>query len=217
MKYETEALDFELKLSDILQKSNTRAWIITFISLILLCVVILLYIFKPLIKTEPFVIQVDKSTGLTQMLSSVSEKTIEYNEAIDKFFASQYVIKREQYHYDLLSNDYFYTQLSSTKKVAEEYRKIYAGKGARNKILGYRTEQSVKVLSVTLGKSAGIKNATLRIEITTKTKGVITDTRIKIVTLSYAYLPALKTTEKERLLNPLGFKVSTYRVDAEVK
>jgi len=217
MNDKTEELDYELKLSDILQKSNTRAWAITFISLLLLCAVILLYIFKPLIKTEPFVIQVDKTTGLTQMLSSVSEKTITYNEAIDKFFASQYVKKREQYHYALLSNDYSYTQLNSTKRVAEEYRKIYEGDEGRDKKLGTKTEEIVKVLSVTLGKSAGLKNSTLRIEITTKRKGVITDKKIKVVTLSYTYLPALKATEKERLLNPLGYKTTMYRIDAEVK
>lgn len=217
MNDKTEELDFELKLSNILQKSNTRAWAITFISLILLCAVILLYIFNPLIKTEPFVIQVDKTTGLTQMLSSVSEKTIEYNESIDKFFTSQYVKKREQYHYAILANDYFYTQLNSSKSVAKEYRKIYEGNESRDKILGAVIEQNVKVLSVTLGKSAGVKNATLRVKITTKKKGVITDTKIKVVTLSYTYLPALKATEKERLLNPLGFKATSYRVDAEVK
>ena len=217
MSDKTEELDFELKLSDILLKSNKRAWIITFISTILLCAVILLYLFKPLIKTEPFVIQVDKTTGLTQMLSSVSEKKITYNEAIDKFFTSQYVKKREQYFYSLLSKDYVYVQLNSTPKVAEEYIKIYTGKESRDKILGQGIEEKVKVLSVTLGENAYIKNATVRIKIDTYKKGVVVDSKIKIVTLAYTYMPALKATEKERLSNPLGFKVTSYRVDAEVK
>jgi len=217
MSDKTEELDFELKLSDILLKSNKRAWIITFISTILLCAVILLYLFKPLIKTEPFVIQVDKTTGLTQMLSSVSEKKITYDEAIDKFFTSQYVKKREQYFYSLLSKDYVYVQLNSTPKVAEEYIKIYTGKESRDKILGQGIEEKVKVLSVTLGENAYIKNATVRIKIDTYKKGVVVDSKIKIVTLAYTYMPALKATEKERLSNPLGFKVTSYRVDAEVK
>jgi len=217
MSNKTEELDFELKLSDILLKSNKRAWIITFISIILLCAVILLYLFKPLIKTEPFVIQVDKTTGLTQMLSSLSEKTITYNEAIDKFFTSQYVKNREQYFYSLLSKDYIYVQLNSTPKVAEEYIKIYTGKESRDEVLGQGIEEKVKVLSVTLGENAYIKNATVRIKIDTYKKGVVVDSKIKIVTLAYTYMPALKATEKERLLNPLGFKVTSYRVDAEVK
>jgi len=162
MSDKTEELDFELKLSDILLKSNKRARITTFISIILLCAVILLYLFKPLIKTEPFVIQVDKTTGLTQMLSSVSEKKITYNEAIDKFFTSQYVKKREQYFYSLLSKDYVYVQLNSIPKVAEEYIKIYTGKESRDKVLGQGIEEKVKVLSVTLGENAYIKNATVR-------------------------------------------------------
>jgi type IV secretion system protein VirB8 len=217
MSKQTEELDFELKISDILQKSNKRAWIITFVSIILLCGVIFLYLFKPLVVTEPFVIQVDKATGLTEMLSSVSEKNIEYSEAIDKFFTSQYVKKREQYFYSFLSKDYVYVQLNSTKKVAEDYIKIYAGKESRDKVLGEGTEEIVKVLSVALGENAYIKNATVRIKVNTKKKGMIVDSKIKIVTLAYTYMPALKASEKERLLNPLGFKVTSYRVDAEVK
>lgn len=217
MNANKEELDFELKLSDILQKSNQRAWMITFISLILLCVVIGVFIFKPLTKTEPFVIQVDKSTGLTEMLSSVSEKTMKYNEAIDKFFTSQYVKKREQYFYSLLSKDYVYVQLNSTKEVSEDYIKLYAGKEARDKKLGSKTEVDVKVLSVALGENAYIKNATVRIRVDKKRNATIEESSIKIVTLSYDYLPAIKASEKERLLNPLGFKVTAYRVDAEVK
>lgn len=217
MSANKEELDFELKLSDILQKSNQRAWMITFISLILLCVVIGLFIFKPLTKTEPFVIQVDKSTGLTEMLSSVSEKTMKYNEAIDKFFTSQYVKKREQYFYSLLSKDYVYVQLNSTKEVSEDYIKLYAGKESRDKKLGSKTEVDVKVLSVALGENAYIKNATVRIKVEKKRNATIEESSIKIVTLSYDYLPAIKASEKERLLNPLGFKVTAYRVDAEVK
>lgn len=185
--------------------------------LILLSVIIFLYLFKPIIQSEPFVIQVDKTTGLTQMLSSVRGETIEYNEAIDKFFTSQYVKKREQYYFPFLSNDYAYVQLNSIRKVAKEYIKIYTGKESRDKVLRANTEESVKVLSVTLGESASLKNATVRIEVNTKKKGMIVNSRIKVVTLSYTYLPALMATEKERLLSPLGYKTTAYRIDAEVK
>ena len=209
-------LDFELRLSDILQKSNSRAWFITFISILLLCAVILLYIFKPLTKTEPFIIQVEKSTGFTQVLSILNEKNIEYTEAIDKFFISQYVKKREQYYYALLSNDYEYTQLNSIKTVSDSYRKIYTGEKARDKVLGAGTKEIVKIISVSLGISAGLKNSTIRIKIDRKEKGIITSSKVKVVTLSYDYFPAIRATEKERLLNPLGFKVTEYRVDVEI-
>ena len=216
MNTNKDELNFELRLSDILQKSNNRAWFITFISILLLCAVILLYVFKPLTKTEPFIIQVDKSTGGTEVLSLLSEKNIEYNEAIDKYFTSQYVKKREQYYYTLLANDYEYTQLHSIEAISESYRRIYTGENSRDKVLGAKTKEIVKIISVSLGKSAGVKNATIRIKIDRKEKGIITNSKVKVVTLSYDYLPAIRTTEKERLLNPLGFKVIEYRVDLEV-
>ncbi|EPY0907099.1 VirB8/TrbF family protein, partial [Campylobacter jejuni] len=37
----------------------------------------------------------------------------------------------------------------------------------------------------------------------------------KVITLSYDYILA-KASEENRFLNPLGFKVLTYRIDDEV-
>ena len=39
----------------------------------------------------------------------------------------------------------------------------------------------------------------------------------KVATLSYEYSPANLSTEDERLKNPLGFKVITYRIDDEIR
>ena len=38
----------------------------------------------------------------------------------------------------------------------------------------------------------------------------------KIATLSYDYSPDEPVNEQERLENPLGFKVLTYRIDTEI-
>ena len=116
----------------------------------------------------------------------------------------------------LLENDYEYTQLNSIEAISELYRQIYTGENSRDKVLGAKVKEIVKILSVSLGESAGVKNATVRIKIDREEAGAITNSKVKVVTLSYDYLPAIRATEKERLLNPLGFKVIEYRVDLEV-
>ncbi|EGS7062464.1 type IV secretion system protein, partial [Campylobacter upsaliensis] len=61
------------------------------------------------------------------------------------------------------------------------------------------------------------KTSTIRANITTKnlsSRG--TSQATKVITLSYDYTLG-KASEENRLLNPLGFKVLTYRIDNEVE
>lgn len=184
-----------------------------FIAIISIIAVVLL---TPLKTIEPYVIRVDNTTGMVDILTMLDEKEIKANEALDKYFISTYVKAREGYYYDLLNQDYLLTQLMSSEKVANEYRALYEGDNARDQILKNSNEVSVQILSIVLGESNGVKTATVRAIITTKnltSKGTTQAT--KVITLSYDYILA-KASEENRFLNPLGFKVLTYRIDDEV-
>nr|WP_270967327.1 type IV secretion system protein [Campylobacter upsaliensis] len=118
---------------------------------------------------------------------------------------------------ELLNQDYLLTQLMSSENVANEYRALYEGDNARDQILKNSNEVSVQILSVVLGESNGVKTSTIRANITTKnlsSRG--TSQATKVITLSYDYTLG-KASEENRLLNPLGFKVLTYRIDNEVE
>lgn len=212
------ALDYEASFRYLIEQSNKRAWLITGIStLITILSVIAVLLLTPLKTVEPYVIRVDNTTGMVDILTTLDEKQISENEALDKYFISTYVKAREGYYYDLLNQDYLLTQLMSSEKVANEYRAIYAGDNARDQILKNSNEVSVKILSIVLGNSNGIKTSTIRAIITTKnlnTASITQDT--KVITLSYEY-ELTKASEANRLLNPLGFKVLTYRIDEEVQ
>lgn len=214
-----DELSYEASIRYLVEKSNKRAWIVAWIAIFIAVLMggLIAYML-PLKKVEPYVIVVDKTTGMTQIKTAIDKETLKPVEAMDKYFASTYVNKRESYYYDFLSKDYVYVQLLSSPKVAKEYRAMYQGDKSRDKILGDRYEIDGKVLSVVLGESAGTKTATIRIKLTKKDVKTGSSYRptIKVVTLSYDYFPKEIETEEERLLNPLGFKVLTYRVDNEV-
>lgn len=200
-----------------MKKSNKRAWLIAFISIFIAIIsIIAVVLLTPLKTIEPYVIRVDNTTGMVDILTMLDEKEIKANEALDKYFISTYVKAREGYYYDLLNQDYLLTQLMSSEKVANEYRALYEGDNARDQILKNSNEVSVQILSIVLGESNGVKTATVRAIITTKnltSKGTTQAT--KVITLSYDYILA-KASEENRFLNPLGFKVLTYRIDDEV-
>ncbi|EAI8783700.1 type IV secretion system protein, partial [Campylobacter upsaliensis] len=162
-------------------------------------------------------IRVDNTTGMVDILTLLDEKEITQNEALDKYFISQYIKAREGYYYELLNQDYLLTQLMSSENVANEYRALYEGDNARDQVLKNSNEVSVQILSVVLGESNGVKTSTIRANITTKnlsSRG--TSQATKVITLSYDYTLG-KASEENRLLNPLGFKVLTYRIDNEVE
>ena len=216
---EHEGISYEASIRYLIEKSNKRAWLVAWIA-ILLAVLMggLIAYMLPLKKVEPYVIKIDKTTGMTELVTAVNRNTLTPDEAMNKYFASSYVKKRESYYYDFLEQDYIYVQLLSDNNVANGYRALYQGENARDKVLSNDFEIKGKILSVVLGESAGTKTATVRIKLTKKdlrTNNIIKIVT-KVVTLSYDYYPETLETEEERLINPLGFKVLLYRIDNEV-
>ncbi|EAJ2940265.1 type IV secretion system protein [Campylobacter coli] len=212
------AMDYEASFRYLIDKSNKRAWLIAFVSIFIAIIsIVAVVLLTPLKTIEPYVIRVDNTTGMVDILTMLDEKEISSNEALDKYFISQYVKAREGYYYELLNQDYLLTQLMSSEKVANEYRAWYEGKNARDQILKNSNEVNVQILSIVLGNSNGIKTSTIRAKIITKnlnTRGLSEST--KVITLSYDYILA-KASEENRILNPLGFKVTNYRIDEEIR
>ncbi|MGI8041565.1 virB8 family protein [Campylobacter coli] len=212
------AIDYEASFRYLIDKSNKRAWLIAFVSIFIAIIsIVAVVLLTPLKTIEPYVIRVDNTTGMVDILTMLDEKEISSNEALDKYFISQYVKAREGYYYELLNQDYLLTQLMSSEKVANEYRAWYEGENARDQILKNSNEVNVQILSIVLGNSNGVKTSTIRAKIITKnlnTRGLSEST--KVITLSYDYILA-KASEENRILNPLGFKVTNYRIDEEIK
>ncbi|WP_304342072.1 virB8 family protein [Campylobacter ureolyticus] len=215
------AISYEASIRYLVEKSNRRAWLIAFLSIFISIISVTAVVFlTPLKSVEPYVIRVDNTTGMVDIITSVNQtEFISDNEALDKYFTTSYVKIREGYFYNILQNDYTTVQIWSSPEVSSDYLKIYEGDNSRVDILKNRTEIDVEINSVTLGNSNGMKMATIRFnQIYKDAKSrTITNKKAKIVTLAYDYSPQSLMTENERLINPLGFKVLTYRVDDEVE
>ena len=183
-------LEYAASFQYLIEKSNKRAWIIAFVSaFIAFLSIIAVLLLTPLKTIEPYVIRVDNTTGMVDILTMLNEKEITTNEALDKYFIAQYVKAREGYFYEILNQDYLLTQLMSSEKVANEYRAIYEGENARDQILKNSNEVRVEIISIVLGESNGVKTSTIRANIITKnlnTRGITRST--KVITGSYDYL-----------------------------
>jgi type IV secretion system protein VirB8 len=214
------ALDFETSVVYLAHESEKRAWLIAFTAAALAFVLaIALMLLIPLKTVEPYVIRYDSTTGHTDIITSITQQNVDVNEAVSKYFVQKYVQLREGYYYEMLQQDYNLVQIFGSNSVNDEYRMLYTGKNSRDAINGARVVEKVDIISVVLGQAAELKTATVRIKILTYDKSNMKKPpteKNKVVTLAYEYAPNTKMSEFQRLNNPLGFRVATYRVDNEV-
>ena len=212
------AWDYDSARSYLIDKSNKRAWKITYISLALTIILgIAVMLLTPLKTVELMVVKVDKN-GFVDIVTQLDEQVITTDEAIDKHFVGRYVKTREQYYFGSLNKDFETVQMFSSVDVSKKYISDMTSKDVgRAELYKDIKEVDVNIISVVLSKKTDEMVATVRIETVERDKKTTTgENKIKVITLVYEYLP-LKLNTKTRLENPLGFVVTSYRVDEEIK
>lgn len=216
---EKSAWDYDVARSYIIDKSNKRAWRITYISLTLTVMLgIAIMLLTPLKTVELFVVKVDKN-GFIDIVTQLDEQVITTDEAIDKSFIYRYVKSKEQYYFETLNQDFETVQMLSAPTVQNKYIKEMTDKeNGKANILKDKVTIETKILSIVLTNKSDEKIATVRIETVKKARNneKEIEKEIKVVTLTYDYLP-IKQNASLRLENPLGFVVTSYRVDEEIK
>ena len=101
------AISYEASIRYIAEQANKRAYFISGVALLIAIIsVIAVCLLTPLKSVEPYVIRVDNTTGMVDIITSVNKAEFTGNEALDKYFATTYVKAREGYYYDILQSDY---------------------------------------------------------------------------------------------------------------
>ncbi|MEO8326949.1 MAG: VirB8/TrbF family protein [Nitrospirota bacterium] len=212
--------DWETDRTLRLEASERRAWWVAGIACVLAGGLgIGLACLAPLKSTIPYVFTVDRATGNVEFVSAADDRTVMgYQELLDKHWTQKYVLARESYYFRLLQADYDTVLSLSADEVGRDYARIYDGPQARDKKFGSGMEVRVKVLSVTLHADAVGLKATVRFEKTAKhtEADIAGPPQYFIATLAYEYRMSMKGQEKDLIQNPLGYKVTSYRVDDEI-
>lgn len=200
----------------VLLQRKLLTWI-TLISLVgtLLCVMVIARL-TPLKSVEPFVIQVDQKSGITQTVDPLTVTELTANESVNNYFIVQYIRARENYNIADLARNYELVRLmSEPSKVYDGFRSAAdpnnpQSNAARLGTLGTRT---VKFKSITYINPT-MAQARILVEEKSGPNEVPTQQH-KIVLVVFEYTKMALTSE-ERYLNPLGFRVTDYRIDEDV-
>jgi type IV secretion system protein VirB8 len=195
-------------------RSRQVAWYLAVGASALLSVALLALLFLTPLKTNtPYVLRVDNATGHVEILTTLRESESSYGEVVDSYFLNQYVLNREGYDYNTLQNAYNTTALLSDPEVQREYYALFEGAQARDTVLKDRAKIIVQIRSITPTPESG--TAVVRFSTQTKhSNGSIEPLQNWIATTSYTYKDAIMSST-DRRINPLGFQVTSYRIDPE--
>ncbi|MEI7186171.1 type IV secretion system protein [Dickeya dianthicola] len=212
---------FEAVLLEKDEREKKRAWRMAATGFVLAALTITaLIILLPLKTTDIELWSVDKQTGRYEYMTRLKEKDITTEAALAHALSAQYVRLREGYNYFALQRDYDDVQLFNSDSVNRDYLDEFNGNQAPDVIFN-KAEYvvSVEIISnIHAPATASDHLATLRVK---RIIRHIADNTVKTdiwnIRLTYRYLPRKQLTDSQREVNPLGFIVTSYQRDKELR
>ena len=211
------AQEFERSRMAELAKSKELAWKIAGIGVgVGILGVIAVVILLPLKTTEHWLVRVDNNTGAVDSVKSLDNGITNLPEAVDRASLARYVIDRESYDWETIQALYDATLLRSGKSVQKEYKLFWDRPDSPLRTMKNNQRVVIKNPSVSF---IGDHMAQVRFEkYILNTSGELAalqgESSKWIATIAYTYANA-PMTDAERLVNPLGFQVTSFRVDPE--
>jgi type IV secretion system protein VirB8 len=197
------------------ERSRRLAWTVAAVAAgLAIAAVAAVVALTPLKTVEPFVVRVDRATGAVDVMTGLKGADhLTYEEAVSKYFLGLYVRSREGWMPQAAEQNFRQVSILSTpaeqQRWAEQFRP--ANPQSPQVLWGQNGEALIDVRSISF---VSPKVATVRFHRTLRT-GAQTVESDWVATLAFTYTKA-PMLEADRLKNPLGFQVSSYRADPEV-
>ncbi len=195
-------------------QSRNRAWFMSFfcMGIATLSLATLLFLL-PLKTFEPYVVTVDRSTGYLEVTKGLYQGNLTQDEAITQSNLVRYVSLRESYNPSILRENYDLVSLMSQGNALQEFQQLWNGQNPNNPsiVLGRKAAIDIKIQSVSFLND---KTASIRFQRELKENN---QTKISYWTAIVDYQYVQKPMKMgDRFLNPLGFQVTSYRINPEV-
>ncbi|HEY4530332.1 MAG TPA: type IV secretion system protein [Luteimonas sp.] len=220
------AVNYEASIADLSRRSERRAWWVANVASLLALLLGAGYLkVMPLKERVPFLVMADAASGnatVARLDEDFRHRSISASEAIARANVANFISLRESYDVAMMNlRDWRAVHAMSATEVGREYAAVHAASNAASPFNTYGRSRAIRVriLSIQLTEAAdGTPNgATVRFQrsVYDKTTGATRPLDSRIATLGFTYNLALRMDEPDRLENPLGFQVTSYRVDAD--
>jgi type IV secretion system protein VirB8 len=216
---------FEVTLADSMRRSERRAWMVASCALAMsLLLAGGTLVLLPLKEKVPYLVMADAYTGtstVARLTGDFNHASITASEAVNRSNIAHFVLARESYDDALIRlRDWTTVFTMAAPAVAAEYTRLHASRNPESPFHIYGKSRSIRVaiLSTQLlagGDGVGPRGATVRFqrEVYDAASGTSRPLDDRIATLAFTYKPNLAMDEQDRVENPLGFQVTSYRVD----
>ncbi|MFM9889343.1 MAG: virB8 family protein [Rickettsiales bacterium] len=218
---------YQDKYQHVLTQRNVLALIALVALATALAAVFVVAQIAPLKTVEPYLLQIDEKTGITQKVNPISQADYAANEAIDRYFTSTYLRVRESYNFSILRYNYNLVRLMSAPEVFYRFRESNdpSDKKSVPGVLGAEGQRDIKIKSIVY-----VSNPVRPGERVVPNTSKIMQARITtidilpnqadsiqswIVTITFEYAD-LHLNEADQLLNPLGYTVTGYQIQREI-
>lgn len=216
-QYLKEARTFDQDRLLSARRSTRLAWTVAGVASVIACAgVVAVAALAPLKSVEPFVIRVDQSTGVPEVMTALTDGQEEYDEAVAKYFLALYVRTRESYSFAARSTIFDHVQIMSGAEEQGEFSTHYnaSNPDSPQYVFGKKTKAEVQIRSISF-LDDGL--AQVRFYRITKSDDEDLERRSQWVsTLTYTFDGQAEISSQDRMINPLGFVVTDYRADPEV-
>ncbi len=219
-RYFSEAASWDKDRGLLLAKSETRAWRVAAISWFLLALAIAALVgLMPLKIVKPFVVRVDNTTGVVDVVPGYEVKGSE-QDVVSRYFLTHYVMLRERYFFAFAESDYQEIGAFQSPRLNQDWIELWKASNADSPVNVYRdgTTIRVQVKSVSLFERTSGPNDVAQVRFTKFVRGGgsgAEQTSHWISTIQYTYVKPSEDL-KDRAKNPLGFRVIDYHREPEV-
>lgn len=219
------AVNYELSIADLARRSERRAWMVAFAAVTMAVLLAAgCFALLPLKEKVPFLVMADAHTGnaaVARVDSDFGQRWVTASEAVNRSHVARFVTMREAFDDALMQlRDWRAVHSMSSPQVAAAFSALHSPRNPDRpfSIYGRGKAVRVRILSIVFmggGVDTPPEGATVRFQrsVYDKGSGVTEPLDSKIATLGFTYKPGLKMDEQDRIENPLGFQVTSYRVD----
>lgn len=200
------------------ERSERRAWTIAkaFGGCFILSLAAMA-LMMPLKTVEPYVIEVDRNTGMSEILHIANTRDIPVSEMMNKYWLSQYVLAREGYDWRTLNQEFVKVRELSLPNVFDVYASQYGTDNKNSLEMQLKDDKRIVVrLNTIVVNSDSIATVRFSKELINNRSGQVEAVNAWTATIGFEYFPDFAVKEERRIINPFGFKVTSYRVDPEI-
>ncbi|MET0892638.1 MAG: type IV secretion system protein [Pseudoxanthomonas sp.] len=222
------SVNFEISLADMARRSERRAWLVASSAMVLSLVLAAGYFYMlPLKEKVPYLVMADAYTGtssVARLREDSENQNITTMEAVNRSNVAHFLLARESYDIALMNlRDWTTVYTMSSPDVAAAYTTLHNAKSPSSPFNVYGKGKAIRVRILSISFIGGVpgktrpKGATVRFQrsLYDKATGATKPLDSNIATIEFTYKPNLKMDEKYRIENPLGFQVTSYRVDRD--